>query len=462
MDKQSGKVLILLKYLVALVLVTGISTTSVATVIYNVDRAVDQGRITGTIETNGAIGLLGSADIIDWNLTIDADGDPTTSGQLLGPISGNNSSIIFLDGSPLTATPTEMLFDFSLADAIFQIATPGADVVWQLQAGVFSDEMIQEAFLPGFGPIQAFAMHAPIRQQVATTGAPHVPVTYNFTTDGASFTMGCPACLFEGQPVSGSFVYDSDADLLQIDPPGFAIYLGGISDWFGSVGGNPFMDELGLAIVGDNIIGGTRDLLLLRPGFNLVGFDIGGFVLVDVRMRWLEGVPGDPLGTPPFLMDQNLPAVLPAFPGTLEMDFVNPMFPGPTFTVMFENLMVTQAPMPVIPMSVTMDIKPGSTPNSINPFSKGKIPVAILTAEAFDATQVDVSTIAFGPDGAPEAHGRSHVNDIDGDGDMDLVLHFKTQDTGIQCGDIEATLTGETHGGEPITGTDSINPVPCR
>ena len=38
---------------------------------------------------------------------------------------------------------------------------------------------------------------------------------------------------------------------------------------------------------------------------------------------------------------------------------------------------------------VTIDIKPGSDPNSINLGSAGVIPVAILSSEAFDATTVD-------------------------------------------------------------------------
>ena len=37
-----------------------------------------------------------------------------------------------------------------------------------------------------------------------------------------------------------------------------------------------------------------------------------------------------------------------------------------------------------------------------------KIPVAVLTTDTFDATQVDASTVAFGPNGASESHGRSH------------------------------------------------------
>jgi hypothetical protein len=41
---------------------------------------------------------------------------------------------------------------------------------------------------------------------------------------------------------------------------------------------------------------------------------------------------------------------------------------------------------------VTIDIKPGEFPNSINLKSKGKIPVAILTTNTFDATTVKAST----------------------------------------------------------------------
>ena len=53
------------------------------------------------------------------------------------------------------------------------------------------------------------------------------------------------------------------------------------------------------------------------------------------------------------------------------------------------------------------------------------------------------------------------LGDVDSDGDMDLLLHFRISETGIQCGDTEATLIGEA-GSSSITGTDSIKTTGCR
>jgi hypothetical protein len=112
-------------------------------------------------------------------------------------------------------------------------------------------------------------------------------------------------------------------------------------------------------------------------------------------------------------------------------------------------------------VDVTIDIKPDGFPNSINPASGQKIPVAILTTDVFDAMQVDALTAEFGPSGATEVHERGHITDIDGDGDIDLLLHFDVQDTGLACGDTEATLLAETYDGQAVQGTDSVNIVGC-
>jgi hypothetical protein len=111
---------------------------------------------------------------------------------------------------------------------------------------------------------------------------------------------------------------------------------------------------------------------------------------------------------------------------------------------------------------VQIDIKPGSSPNSINPKSNGVIPVALLTTETFDVTTVDPLSVHFGPKGAKEAHNKGHIEDVNHDGEPDLVLHFKTQATGIKCGDTSASLTGETFDGNPIQGSDAIKTVGCK
>jgi hypothetical protein len=111
---------------------------------------------------------------------------------------------------------------------------------------------------------------------------------------------------------------------------------------------------------------------------------------------------------------------------------------------------------------VSIDIRPGSAVNPINLSSNGVVPVAILTTGSFDATAVVATSVCFGDreDAAQrnctEAHGQGHVEDADGDGDLDLVLHFEIARTGIDRGDTSACLTGQTHDGTVVTGCDAI------
>jgi hypothetical protein len=125
------------------------------------------------------------------------------------------------------------------------------------------------------------------------------------------------------------------------------------------------------------------------------------------------------------------------------------------------------------PQSVTIDIKPGSDPNSINVASNGQISVAVFTTDDFDATKIDASTVVF----AGAYAVQSVLEDVDGDGDLDMVLHFLTQDTMLAevyaqlladdlNGDgvldstnqeAEASLTGETVDYVFFEGSDEVN-----
>jgi len=119
---------------------------------------------------------------------------------------------------------------------------------------------------------------------------------------------------------------------------------------------------------------------------------------------------------------------------------------------------------PLVPSVVTVrvDIKPGATRNPICLRSDRLIPVAIVTTDTFDATTVDPNTVCFGDADDPaqpdctEAFGSGQIEDVNGDGRPDLLLTYETSQTGIDLGDTQACLTGETFDGVEVEGCDAI------
>ncbi len=136
----------------------------------------------------------------------------------------------------------------------------------------------------------------------------------------------------------------------------------------------------------------------------------------------------------------------------------------------------------VVPVAI--NIRPGSFPNPIQAESRGVIPVAILTTGAgeyglplaFDATSVRVDSVRFGTldvlqlgEGATETHGRGHpadsfeLDEVTRDGDIDLVVHFRTSDTTILPGTMELCVRGTFNAGPTsytFMGCDGIVLVP--
>lgn len=108
-----------------------------------------------------------------------------------------------------------------------------------------------------------------------------------------------------------------------------------------------------------------------------------------------------------------------------------------------------------------LDIRPGDNPNSINPRSRGKIPVAILSTADFDAPfDVIQRSPTFGRTGEEDSLSFcAGEEDIDGDELPDLVCHFDTEDTGFQHGDTEGILRGELMDGRALLGRDSVRIV---
>jgi hypothetical protein len=111
--------------------------------------------------------------------------------------------------------------------------------------------------------------------------------------------------------------------------------------------------------------------------------------------------------------------------------------------------------------TITIDIKPGDKQNVINPRSKGVIPVAILSTETLNATEINPLLVCLGPNEIASLRG--NIKDVDGDGRPDMLLFFRTDETGIACGDSSATLKVKTPDLQDLMqGTDSIRTVPCK
>lgn len=112
-------------------------------------------------------------------------------------------------------------------------------------------------------------------------------------------------------------------------------------------------------------------------------------------------------------------------------------------------------------LSVEIAIKPGELPNSINVGAAGVIPVAVLSNSSFDAiTQVDLDSLTFGRTGDELSQARMpHEEDVNGDGLLDIVCHFKTSLTGFVQGSVIGVLKGKTMAGTALQGMDSVRVI---
>ena len=107
-------------------------------------------------------------------------------------------------------------------------------------------------------------------------------------------------------------------------------------------------------------------------------------------------------------------------------------------------------------VEIIIDVKPGDATNTISLKFDSKLPVAILSTAAFDATRaVDVNSLTFGKTGTEDSlirHRRTgkpqvEYRDVNGDGLLDLIGYFDVKKTGLLVGDTEAFLGGRLTNG---------------
>lgn len=124
-------------------------------------------------------------------------------------------------------------------------------------------------------------------------------------------------------------------------------------------------------------------------------------------------------------------------------------------------LLVFSASAVCASVDVDVDIKPESGENPVNVRSMGVLPVAVLGTADFNVTNINQTTIRLNETCEPL---RCSYEDVDGDGNIDLVLKFDTQCV-VSClpelcddGDIVTlVLTGELNDNSTqITGSDDV------
>jgi CSLREA domain-containing protein len=110
-----------------------------------------------------------------------------------------------------------------------------------------------------------------------------------------------------------------------------------------------------------------------------------------------------------------------------------------------------------------IDIQPGNDSNPIHSPGRRDLPVAILGSEIVDVREVDLTTLAFGPETAAPVHDltqpnvlQNHLRDVNHDGFVDLLSHYGTQHTGISSDDLEACITGDLSIGARFEACDAL------
>ena len=107
------------------------ATSANAAILYNVNRVIGGGSITGTIETDGTLGVLGNANVTGWSLTLSSPNLGTGPVDTISLATGSHTII----GTAFTATATELFFDFDAGPTNIAIFFGASGNLWCMDAG---------------------------------------------------------------------------------------------------------------------------------------------------------------------------------------------------------------------------------------------------------------------------------------------------------------------------------------
>jgi hypothetical protein len=280
------------------------------------------------------------------------------------------------------------------------------------------------------------------------TGSGSASLTEGSSLMNVTVTYNGPVPVYLVPPDCNNVIFNSDPPIPQNCrriPPYVLNVVEGDTPGYGSPGGDWI-----LAKAGDSWTI-TCDLFEI---FDIKAFQAAGAVNITPAYTFFETDRGlDPTGTcarGDICVDT---AQYNLFQGTI-----------PTKTVQVQQLNTKLA------LPVTIDIKPGSPlPKTINVGSHGNVPVAILSYPKgsipdFDATTVDPTTVKMGAENVrvvgKKGTLQEEISDVNGDGRLDMIVHFDTQALSLSSDAVEVCLEGSTTGGIAFKGCNQIRIVP--
>ena len=116
-------------------------------------------------------------------------------------------------------------------------------------------------------------------------------------------------------------------------------------------------------------------------------------------------------------------------------------------------------------VTVQIDVKPGSATNPVSLKAGGTLPVAVLSTADFDARTIVVSSLRLNGQPVaprPKAQGGGYMasyEDVNGDGRLDLVVHFTVKQV-VSSTTTSLTLAGTSTAVGAISGSDVVTVVP--
>ncbi|MDA2917092.1 hypothetical protein MYX64_09680 [Nitrospinae bacterium AH_259_B05_G02_I21] len=313
-----------------------------------------------------------------------------------------------------------------------------------------------KAFLEGgLCLLLVFAFACPAEAQTEFLG-PSEYLCFDASTTTATNAAACVGkdSPFKDVDFSGGYFHFEDFEDGLLNTPGVTAL--GNPEFLSVVGPNPLtdsVDEDDGSIDGSGA--GGHELFTGQPPAVEFTFDAGvlGHLPTHVGIVWTDGQPGetitfeafDEAGTSLGTVTGNH-ADGTTFGTTAEDRFYGVIHGGGISKIRISDpffqsgIEVDHLQYGLVPISVT---------NAL--CAEENVEVAVLTDD-FDASTVDTQTLTF----AGASPDECELKDVDGDADLDLVCEFSTENFSFTDAITEATLTGQTTDGTPITGSDTV------